>query len=137
MVYVSNPGMSQSNFAEKSAAFTAPFERASSVTQDRFTNPLYAITEKLLPYGRRFKGDVACVKSFGERLVRTMSERLKEEEEGKTEVEAEQADMRNGLLLRELVKEYGKNDDYGFLADACLNFLTAGESAAGAALNDG
>jgi hypothetical protein len=119
--------LSQSNFAEKSAAFTAPFERASTVTQDRFTNPLYPITEKLLPYGRRFKEDVAYVKSFGERIVRSMSERLREEEEGKTEVETKQGEAGQGSLLRELVKEYGKDDDYGFLADACLNFLTAGE----------
>lgn len=75
---------------------------------------------------------MAYVKAFGERLVRSMSERLKEEEEGKidaSEPEATKdgAGASQGLLLRELVKEYGKDDDYGFLADACLNFLTAGE----------
>lgn len=69
---------------------------------------------------------MAYVKAFGERIVRSMSERLKAEEEGKTEVD-KQVDTGQGLLLRELVKEYGKDDDYGFLADACLNFLTAGE----------
>jgi hypothetical protein len=93
---------------------------------------LYRLTEKLLPYGRRFKEDVAYVKAFGERLVRSMTERIKAEEEGKADPEglddsSEKPAGQQGLLLRELVKEYGKDDDYGFLADACLNFLTAGK----------
>jgi hypothetical protein len=93
---------------------------------------LYRLTEKLLPYGRRFKEDVAYVKAFGERLVRSMTERIKAEEEGKADPEglddsSEKSAGQQGLLLRELVKEYGKDDDYSFLADACLNFLTAGK----------
>jgi len=31
------------------------------------------------------------------------------------------------MLLRELVKERGGDDQVRFLADSCLNFLTAGE----------
>lgn len=63
-----------------------------------------------------------------------MSERIKAEEEGKVDVrgvespnDAEGITTSQGLLLRELVKEHGQGDDYRFLADACLNFLTAGK----------
>ena len=61
-----------------------------------------------------------------------MTERIKAEEEGKVDpAEANASEERSsgqqGLLLRELVREYGKDDDYSFLADACLNFLTAGK----------
>lgn len=61
-----------------------------------------------------------------------MTERIKAEEEGKVDPDLaeharEKSPGQQGLLLRELVKEYGKDDDYSFLADACLNFLTAGK----------
>ncbi|KAJ9123985.1 hypothetical protein QFC22_000777 [Naganishia vaughanmartiniae] len=130
-----------SDFAQTSAAFTAPFERASTVTQDRFTNPLYRFTERLFPSGRRFQRDVAEVKAFGERLVRSMSERIKAEEEGEIETPgvdgsqgADGSTIGQGLLLRELVKEHGQGDNYRFLADACLNFLTAGKDTTAQAL---
>lgn len=64
--------------------------------------------------------------------MQSMTERIKAEEEGKVDPEGsddspEKSAGQQGLLLRELVREYGKDDDYSFLADACLNFLTAGE----------
>lgn len=63
-----------------------------------------------------------------------MSERIKAEEEGKVDLpgvdgseDADGSTTSQGLLLRELVKEHGQGDHYRFLADACLNFLTAGK----------
>jgi hypothetical protein len=53
-----------------------------------------------------------------------MKEKLEKEEEGK--VDEEQSGR--GLLLKELIKAHGGDGkDTAFLADACLNFLTAGE----------
>jgi len=71
------------------------------------------------------------VKRFGDELVKEGRERLSREEEGLGEKDEEGEDEGGGgkgMLLRELVKERGGEDQIRFLADSCLNFLTAGES---------
>ncbi len=108
-----------------SSSFSAPFSRASEITSARFFNPVYRLTEKLTPSGRRFGDDVREVKKFGKELVGEMIVKVEDEEVGNQE--EEDGDMR-GLLLKELIKAHGGDDgDKGFLADACMNFLTAGE----------
>jgi hypothetical protein len=76
------------------------------------------------------RGDIREVKRFGDELVREGRERLRCEEEGLDGKEEEEGDTESGgkgMLLRELVKERGGDDQIRFLADSCLNFLTAGE----------
>ena len=71
------------------------------------------------------------MKRFGDELVKEGRERLSREEEGLGEKDEEGEDEGGGgkgMLLRELVKERGGEDQIRFLADSCLNFLTAGES---------
>lgn len=122
----------QSNFGKISSAFAGPFDRAAIQTHDRFFNPFYRLTEFFLPSGRRLRGDIREVKRFGDELVREGRERLRREEEGLGEQDEEEKEEfgggGKGMLLRELVKERGGDDQVRFLADSCLNFLTAGES---------
>lgn len=74
------------------------------------------------------------MKRFGDELVREGRERLSREEEGLGEKDGGEGETEDGgsggkgMLLRELVKERGGEDQIRFLADSCLNFLTAGES---------
>lgn len=115
----------QSDFARISSSFAGPFDRAAVITEARFLNPFYKATEWLLPYGRRFRADVKQVQRFGRELVREMKRKISEEEE----TGQESIGVGKGALLRELSKDYGGDgEDEAFVADACLNFLTAGES---------
>lgn len=55
---------------------------------------------------------------------------LKDEQDANSEGERDMGMAEKGhrgTLLRELTKEYPREEDKAFLADACLNFLTAGE----------
>ena len=73
--------------------------------------------------------DIRDVKTFGDELVKEGRDRLRREEEGlDSEDEDEEVTQGKGILLEELVKERGRDDQVRFLADSCLNFLTAGES---------
>lgn len=66
---------------------------------------------------------------FGDELVKEGRDRLRREEEGLDSEDEEEKDTQGkGILLEELVKERGRDDQVRFLADSCLNFLTAGES---------
>lgn len=78
-----------------------------------------------MPYGRRLKADIAELKAFGVGLVEEGRDRLSREEHGEKDSDA----GNTGMLLRELIKEHPKDDDVPFLADSCLNFLTAGKQA--------
>lgn len=74
--------------------------------------------------------DIRDVKMFGDELVKEGRDRLRREEEGlDSDNEDEKDTQGKGILLEELVKERGRDDQVRFLADSCLNFLTAGESA--------
>jgi hypothetical protein len=74
--------------------------------------------------------DIRDVKMFGDELVKEGRDRLRREEEGLDSEDEEEKDTQGkGILLEELVKERGRDDQVRFLADSCLNFLTAGESA--------
>ena len=60
--------------------------------------------------------------------MREGRDRLRRQEEGlDSEDEDEKGVSGKGVLLEELVKERGQDDQVRFLADSCLNFLTAGE----------
>lgn len=66
---------------------------------------------------------------FGDELVKEGRDRLRREEEGLDSEDEEEKDTQGkGILLEELVKERERDDQVRFLADSCLNFLTAGES---------
>ncbi len=94
-------------------------------TDARFVNPFWATTERLSGAAKRFADDVREVKRFGRELVEEA--RAGDKVGNESHDEEGEEDMR-GLLLRELVKAHGDAEDTQFLADACLNFLTAGES---------
>jgi hypothetical protein len=77
--------------------------------------------------------DIREVKRFGDELVGEGRERLRREEEGLSGYEVLDDEKGTegrgkGMLLKELVKERGGDDQVRFLADSCLNFLTAGKS---------
>ncbi len=143
------------NSSSGSGSFTGSFDRAAITSEHRFVNPFYKITEYLLPYGRRFRRDVEDVKLFGRGIVGERRKRMEVEAEGfgleerggggdglREKVEAGRGSEEGGkdaeedregegegkgALLKELVQEFGRKEDDAFLADACLNFLTAGE----------
>ncbi|KAH8084791.1 cytochrome P450 [Filobasidium floriforme] len=125
-----------SNFGKISSSFAGPFDRAAIQTHERFFNPLYRITEFILPSGARLRKDIRDVKMFGDELVREGRDRLRREEEGlDSEDEDEKDKQGKGILLEELVKERGRDDQVRFLADSCLNFLTAGRDTTAQALS--
>jgi hypothetical protein len=123
--WITTINQKKSNFSRISSSFSIPFSRASDITSARFFNPFYRFTERVTPRGRKFHNDVKEVKKFGRELVREMIGKVEDMEIGETP--EEDGDTR-GLLLKELIKAHGgESGDEEFLADACMNFLTAGE----------
>ena len=99
--------------------FAAAFEYASGRTAERFQNPLWRITE--LFTGAEMRRSIRIVKQFGRRLVaRAQAEQETEKEE------SEQS------LIDVLLKDCGLNQDV--VADAALNFLSAGRDTVAQAL---
>ncbi|SPN99036.1 related to cytochrome P450 94A1 [Cephalotrichum gorgonifer] len=115
--------------------FTLAFEYASGVTAERFQNPLWRVTELL--FGARFRRALAVVRNHGHVIVRSAIEsRASESREGNKErVEKEEAGdipgVISGSLVRSLLDSIG---DERLVADAALNYLSAGRDTTAQAL---
>lgn len=99
--------------------FTVAFEYASGKTAERFQNPLWRITELFL--GTKMRQCVRIVKQYGQRLV--------------AEAQADQEKHSCGMpqsLIDSLLRECGSDRD--LVADAALNFLSAGRDTVAQAL---
>lgn len=108
--------------------FTAAFEHASGATAERFQNPLWRAAE-LLFTGRKLGRSIAVVKAFGRAIVA----RAVREEEGKGDKEdkEEDAGRRPRTLIGELLACV---EDEDLVADAALNYLSAGRDTVAQAL---
>lgn len=120
--------------------FTAAFEHASGATAERFQNPLWRVTE-LLFAGRELGSSIATVKAFGRAIVaravrdeRGSAVAGEREEEGKGDEgdkEGEDAGPRPRTLIGELLACI---EDEDLVADAALNYLSAGRDTVAQAL---
>ncbi|ROW03423.1 hypothetical protein VSDG_01389 [Cytospora chrysosperma] len=117
-------------------AFTLAFDYASGATAERVQNPLWRITE--IFFGAGLRRSVAVVKAFGRHIVdRAVEDRHKGL--GKSTVTAtdsnpgsyERLDQISGSLIQSLLDSLG---DREMVADAALNYLSAGRDTTAQAL---
>ncbi|KAI9743071.1 MAG: hypothetical protein M1818_003366 [Claussenomyces sp. TS43310] len=106
--------------------FSLAFDYASAATGNRFQNPLWSITE--LFFGLKFRRSVAVVKRFGRQIVaNAVTSRAIE----KPCEDLSQEDILSGSLINSLLDSI---PDHEVVADAALNFLTAGRDTTGQTL---
>ena len=99
-----------------SSEFSQAFDYASDRTGLRFQNPLYWLTEWILPSGWRFRNAVKIVEAFGQEIV----------VDAKTKQAAPryEKDGQNQTLISSLLSAFPLSDS--LVADSALNFLSAG-----------
>ncbi len=95
--------------------FTAAFDYASGATTERFQNPLWPLTE--LFFGSRLRRSLAVVKAFGREIV---AKAVAGRREGAADGSLDQI---SGSLIQSLLDSI---DDEQLVADAALNYLSAG-----------
>lgn len=104
--------------------FSRSFDYASGKTGERFQNPLWPVTE--IFFGSKFRQSVANVKVFGSKLV-SNAVRIRQQG-GKDKMAIEDAAGTlagiSGSLINSLLDSI---DDHEVVADAALNYLTAGK----------
>ncbi|KAI0133489.1 cytochrome P450 [Xylariales sp. AK1849] len=106
--------------------FTMAFDHASGATADRFQNPLWFITETFA--GWRFRKSLATVRSFGEKIVQSA---VKDRHQSK-EALGSKLDEVSGTLIQSFLDSIGDNKQ--LVADAALNYLSAGRDTVAQAL---
>ncbi|CAM1501877.1 Fc.00g038610.m01.CDS01 [Cosmosporella sp. VM-42] len=105
--------------------FTLAFEYASGKTAERFQNPLWFITELIT--GSKLRRTLATVKDYGQRIVSSaVADRNTEKDGGKDKLDAI-----SGSLIQSLLDSIG---DENLVADAALNYLSAGRDTVAQAL---
>ncbi|CAG8951254.1 hypothetical protein HYFRA_00008002 [Hymenoscyphus fraxineus] len=113
--------------------FSKAFDFASGATGERFQNPLWQITEIFL--GGRFRDSVKKVKVFGSEIVSKaiLARKQKDEFKATVSVMGKDEDIMSisGSLINSLLESIG---DHQMVADAALNYLTAGRDTTAQAL---
>ncbi|QSZ35937.1 hypothetical protein DSL72_007059 [Monilinia vaccinii-corymbosi] len=108
-------------------AFSLAFEYASGATGERFQNPLWPITEII--FGGRFRASIAKVKEFGAEIVSNATKARREKK--KMDTEPSSLESISGSLINSLLDSI---DDPQMVADAALNYLSAGRDTTAQAL---
>lgn len=98
--------------------FSKSFDFASGATGKRFQNPLWQVTE--IFFGAEFRDAIARVNAFGSMLVANAVETRKTEKAVQKETSFGQV---SGSLINSLLESI---DDQQMVADAALNYLSAG-----------
>ncbi|KAH8882201.1 cytochrome P450 [Thozetella sp. PMI_491] len=106
--------------------FTVAFEYASGATAERFQNPLFFLTEIFL--GAKFRASLGVVKSFGKRIVESAT---KDRQKGHDVAGEDEVDQISGSLVQSLMDVIADEDN---IADAALNYLSAGRDTVAQAL---
>ncbi|KAH7346474.1 cytochrome P450 [Rhexocercosporidium sp. MPI-PUGE-AT-0058] len=101
------------------------FDYASGATGERFQNPLWQISEIFL--GGTFRDSVAQVKAFGSMIVANAIQTRKSKMTGTDSP----LDLMSGTLINSLLDSI---DDRDLVADAALNYLSAGRDTTAQAL---
>lgn len=99
--------------------FSRAFDFASGATCERFQNPLWQVTEVF--FGGEFRKSVAQVKVFGSMIVSNAIQAKQSKPE--TKVDPSLGGM-SGSLINSLLDSI---DDHQMVADAALNYLSAGK----------
>lgn len=99
--------------------FSLAFEYASGATGERFQNPLWPVTEMV--FGGRLKSSIAKVKAFGTEIV--LNAVRARQEKSQVNNEQNSLDSISGSLINSLLESI---DDHQMVADAALNYLSAG-----------
>jgi hypothetical protein len=104
--------------------FSMSFDYASGKTGERFQNPLWQITE--IFFGRKLRDSVAKVKAFGRTIVgNAVTSRQSDGPAGvKISSDGKTFDAISGSLINSLLDSI---DDNQMVADAALNYLSAGK----------
>ncbi len=109
---------------EASSSFSEAFDFASGAIGERFQNPLWRLTDFF--FGARMRSAVTEVKSFGRSIVAVAVRKRAENrmEGGKTrQGHSTSDDSVSGSLINFLMDGI---DDHEIVADAALNYLSAG-----------
>jgi hypothetical protein len=103
--------------------FSLSFDYASGKTGERFQNPLWPVTE--IFFGKKFKDSVGKVKEFGSVIVRSAIESRQNNGQVKPTSAgvSKSFDGISGSLIHSLLNSI---DDHQIVADAALNYLSAG-----------
>jgi hypothetical protein len=103
--------------------FSISFDYASGKTGERFQNPLWPVTE--IFFGKRFRDSVAKVKDFGSAIVRSavLSRQTKGHHKLPLQGSSKTFEGISGSLINSLLDSI---DDHQMVADAALNYLSAG-----------
>ncbi|KXH59738.1 cytochrome P450 [Colletotrichum salicis] len=113
--------------------FGLAFDHASGATAERFQNPLWLLTEVFT--GARLRKSISVVKSFGQSIVssamRDRRESPKHESHVSKDPESDRLDDIYGSLVQSLLDSIG---DEQLVADAALNYLSAGKDTTAQAL---
>ncbi|KAG6361478.1 hypothetical protein INS49_009705 [Diaporthe citri] len=114
--------------------FTLAFDYASGATAERVQNPLWRVTEII--FGARLRKSIAIVKTYGKQIVDTA---IQNRERGTKDTRGssnhpesdEKLDKISGSLIQSLLDSIG---DREMVADAALNYLSAGRDTTAQAL---
>lgn len=106
--------------------FTLAFEHASGGTAERFANPLWQLTELIT--GAKLRRSIRTIKAYGQDLV---SRAVADRESGKAQQSGDKLDQVSGSLIHSLLDSIG---DETLVADAALNYLSAGRDTVAQAL---
>lgn len=106
--------------------FTLAFEYASGATAERFQNPLWRLTEPFFAW--KFRRALRVVRDYGREIVRSAVE---SRAPGEGKEEGGSIDRVSGSLIRSLLDSIG---DEKLVADAALNYLSAGRDTTAQAL---
>ncbi|KAG0651442.1 Cytochrome P450 86B1 [Hyphodiscus hymeniophilus] len=114
-----------------SDSFSKSFDYASGKTGERFQNPLWQITE--IFFGRKFRDSVLKVKAFGDIIVKNAVNSRQKLNSGSAAASSEDKtlDAISGSLINSLLDSI---DDHQMVADAALNYLSAGRDTTAQAL---
>jgi len=109
----------------ESDSFSLAFDYASGATGERFQNPLWPVTEMI--FGNRFRDSVKEVKRFGLTIIsNAVKSRENKDVVNKSATLNYDADSFEGIsgsLINSLLDSI---DDQHVVADAALNYLSAG-----------
>lgn len=84
----------------------------------RYGIPGWRIWERLFPYGARLRSNLAIIRGSANALVQSMKAKMRAEELGETDIQADK-----GIFIRSLLKEDLSDE---LMIDACITFANAG-----------